>query len=407
MALQINNQMGEVVIDPHNYKRRFDNNTVKQLELFSETDRLLVNRYLTDMRLGRNVSGQKGGRGYAHLNTLTSRLVRLSELFQQKYNKGLTEMTSNELHDIFLDMREGRIKKKWGKGVYKSTHDYIKIFKAFWHWYRKVMRKNGTRIEDITEDLSATADHAPDFVYFTFSELKLLLDEAKFDYKVLMLFMYDSGIRSPTELVNVKRKDLEWIDKDKRYDLEIRNEISKTFGRKIKLLLSSELLKTYIDRHEFAMDDFIFPINKVVFNNYLKRLSTKVFGQKLEKLSKNKSKKSLTGYDFRHCSACYWYPRYTNRNALLYRFGWKKEDKIHYYTHFLGMKDTIQEEDLYIDITKTELQKQLEIERAERVKMKEQIEDMHRQHQEDLQQMKANLLKEMVAEIKRKQLSQH
>jgi len=32
---------------------------------------------------------------------------------------------------------------------------------------------------------------------------------------------------------------------------------------------------------------------------------------------------------------------------------------IHYYTEFLGMKDTITEEDMYIDITKTDLEKEV------------------------------------------------
>lgn len=32
---------------------------------------------------------------------------------------------------------------------------------------------------------------------------------------------------------------------------------------------------------------------------------------------------------------------------------------IHYYSEFLGMKDTITEEDMLIDITKTEIEKRL------------------------------------------------
>jgi len=64
-------------------------------------------------------------------------------------------------------------------------------------------------------------------------------------------------------------------------------------------------------------------------------------------------------YDFRHCSCCYWLPRYKSESALKYRFGWKKSDKIHYYSEMLGMKDTISEEDLLIDVTKTEIEKRL------------------------------------------------
>ena len=52
-------------------------------------------------------------------------------------------------------------------------------------------------------------------------------------------------------------------------------------------------------------------------------------------------------------------PRYKSESALKYRFGWKKSDKIHYYFEMLGMKDTISEEDLLIDVTKTEIKKRL------------------------------------------------
>ena len=63
--------------------------------------------------------------------------------------------------------------------------------------------------------------------------------------------------------------------------------------------------------------------------------------------------------DFRHASCCFWLSIYKSENALKYKFGWKKSDKIHYYSEFLGMKDTINEDDLYIDVTKTELEKEI------------------------------------------------
>ncbi len=45
---------------------------------------------------------------------------------------------------------------------------------------------------------------------------------------------------------------------------------------------------------------------------------------------------------------------------MKYRFGWKKSDKIHYYSELLGMKDTIQEEDMFLDTTKTEIEQKLQ-----------------------------------------------
>ena len=78
-------------------------------------------------------------------------------------------------------------------------------------------------------------------------------------------------------------------------------------------------------------------------------------------------------YDFRHCSCCYWLPRYKSESALKFRFGWKKSDKIHYYSEMLGMKDTISEEDILIDTTKTELEQRLTKTEKEKVILNERI----------------------------------
>ena len=44
---------------------------------------------------------------------------------------------------------------------------------------------------------------------------------------------------------------------------------------------------------------------------------------------------------------------------MKYRFGWRKSDKIHYYSEMLGMKDTIRQEDMLVDVTKTDIEKEL------------------------------------------------
>jgi hypothetical protein len=72
-------------------------------------------------------------------------------------------------------------------------------------------------------------------------------------------------------------------------------------------------------------------------------------------------------------------PRYKSESALKYRFGWKKNDQIHYYSELLGMKDTISEEDLLIDVTKTEIEKRLERSEREKEIMKEKMLHMEEQ----------------------------
>jgi hypothetical protein len=248
-------------------------------------------------------------------------------------------------------MRKGYIKRKDGK-KYVSVSDYVKVFKAFWHWYQTINRKKGIIINDITIDIDARGEK-PRWVYITEEQVKKLCDNAKYEYKVLIMFLFDSGIRSPTELVNVKISDLYAGCKE----VNIREEISKTFGRRIKLMLSSNLLKDYIKEKKLKPEDYLFPINPASVNQYLKRLATRVLGDVESPAGQKYSE--LTMYDFRHVSCCYWLPRYKSESALKYRFGWKKSEKIHYYSELLGMRDTIQEEDLFIDITKTEIEKRL------------------------------------------------
>ena len=93
----------------------------------------------------------------------------------------------------------------------------------------------------------------------------------------------------------------------------------------------------------------------LIVNKYLKRRAQKLFGD--GKSLAGEEYRNITMYDFRHISCCYWLPRYPTEQALKYRFGWKSSDKIHYYSEMLGMKDTISEEYLFDDKTKTEYTK--------------------------------------------------
>ena len=345
MALQINNPKGELVFDPHRQKERYEK-TGNSIEGIADKDREIILRLLKDFELGRNVSGAKGERSYTRLNTLKSRLRRISELLALHYQKGLTTVTEAELIQLFKNMKDGVIKKADGK-PYKAVADYIKVYKAFWHWYMKVIKKEGKRLSDITEDLT-TKREKPEFNYFTFENMKSMAEQAKYEYKVLMWFLFDSGIRAPTELMNVKVKDLQEDKKVGIYQLNIREETSKTFGRRIKLLLCSDILKRYVKEKSLGCEDFIFTTDPATVNKYLTRLGKRMLGVS-----------NLTMYDFRHSSACYWLPRYKSESALKWRFGWKQTEMIHYYTEFLGMKDTITEEDLVDADEQRELEKEL------------------------------------------------
>jgi len=177
--------------------------------------------------------------------------------------------------------------------------------------------------------------------------------------------------------------------------LNIREETVKkgSFGRKINLMLCSDLLRQYVADKGLANDDQLFQISPPVVNRYLKRLAERVLGEKVSPAGEKYS--NLTMYDFRHCSCCYWLPRYKSESALKYRFGWRKSDKIHYYSELLGMKDTISQEDMFVDVSKTEIEKRLIKTEQENEILKEKIEC----YNEDVSQLKA-LMQTYVGKLK-------
>ena len=264
-----------------------------------------------------------------------------------------------------------------------------------WHWYQRINRKERIDIRDITVDLDAR-DKKPYFNYFTIEQLSQLCNEAKYPYRILMMFLFDTGIRAPTEMMNVKVSDLQWNEEKGHYNLTIREETSKTFGRRIKLLLCSGMLREYITNKKIKPDEFIFTTRHNSVNQYFRNLGWRIL--KLGKLLGTRKKvngtyyyleNGLTMYDFRHSSACYWLVRYKSESALKYRFGWKKSEMIHYYTELLGMKDTIEEEDLYVDVSKTQLERELTNKGNEITLLQEQVHAQEGKMAEMMEIMKA------------------
>jgi integrase len=364
-------------IDPYKHKEKYfawKEKTGERIFEISKTNSDLALRYIFDMEKGLNVSAssKKGARSYIRLNNIKQRIIFLIKKFEERFETfDLSKVKEEELHTFFNEMSNGTFKRQDG-GEYQSVADYVKVFKAFWHWYQKTSRKIGIKIEDITQDLD-TSQSKPKWVYLTEEEVKILCDNAKPNYKVLIMFLFDTGIRAPTELMNIRVSDFYNDFKE----VNIRDEISKTFGRRIKLMLCSNLIKKYIEFEQLSSDQYVFQITPSSVNQYLKRLSKRILGEGKSPAGETYDK--LTMYDFRHCSCCYWLPRYKSESALKFRFGWKKSDKIHYYSELLGMRDTISEEDLLIDTTKTEIEKQLIKSENEKEIMQERMQSMEEQ----------------------------
>jgi len=252
--------------DPHKNKQRWKAWKLKNhsgISGISEYNSEIILKYLNDMELGINISitNKKGSRSPTRLNSLKNRMVLLAKHFEKRYNLDkITNISEEQLIGFFTKMRSGEIRKA-NNQKYKSVRDYAKIFKAFWHWYQKVQKKQGKEITDITIYLD-TSGTKPEWCYLDEKQVRQLCENAQYEYKVLIWFLFDSGIRSPTELLNIKVSDLY---KDCK-ELNIRDEISKTFGRRIKLMLCSEILKEYIENTGLKQEDYIFQKNHEVIN---------------------------------------------------------------------------------------------------------------------------------------------
>ena len=361
--------MSMVKLDPYKHKERYlawKTRTQSQIPGITKENSNLIKQYLEDMQNGINIasSSKKGSRSYIRLNVIRHRLVFLSKEFEKRFglNK-MIDVTEQQLFGFFMDMRNGAITKRDGK-TFRSTRDFVKNFKAFWHWHQKINRKLEIEIKDITLDLDTSVEK-PEWVYMTEEQVKKICNEAKYEYKVLIWFLFDTGIRAPTELMNIRVSDFFNDFKE----LNIREEISKTFGRRIKLMICSDLIRDYVKTRNLGKEEYLFTISPPAMNKYLKRLGKRVLGD--EKSPAGTEYSNLTLYDFRHISCCYWLPRYKSESALKYRFGWKKTDKIHYYSELLGMKDTISEDDMLVDVTKMELEKRIDKAEKENQMLKE------------------------------------
>jgi len=374
--------------DPYNHKERYlnwrKNAEEKGVSDITKENSEIILQYLDDMENGINVAqgSIKGGRSYIRLNSLREKTRFFARKFKELYNLDkMTDVSEEQLCIFCSGLRKGTIRRRDGT-QYQAPEYFAITFKAFWHWWTRHNKKKGIEIQDITLDLD-TKGEKPRWVYLTEEQIKLLCNQAKYEYKVLIMFLFDTGIRSPTELINVKVSDLYNGCKE----LNIRDEISKTFGRRIKLMLCSDLLKEYIKLHNLSKEDYLFSIKPPNTNRYLRRLGKRVLGDKQSPAGQKYSE--LTMYDFRHCSCCYWLPRYKSELALKFRFGWKKSDKIHYYSEMLGMKDTISEEDMLVDVTKTELELQLQKTNNEKEILQERVTSMEAQMQQVMDLVKS------------------
>jgi len=342
-----------------------------------EASRLLT-QYILDLYVGKNLARgtKRGQRSFIHLCNVRLRLRKFIEVVETITNKKLLDLTEDDILFIFNSMRDGTILTYNGK-KYIDVGSYAKKFIAFWHWIMKTQKERTPAIQNIVDSLDSRTEAKPKWVYFTLKDVEAMADVApKFYYKVLLFFLFDTGIRAPTELMNVRVKDFSEVPETNLLFLTVREETSKTFGRKIKLMLCSEYIKKFIEKYKLKQEDFLFNKSYTHTTRIIARIGHKILNVgrvHKQKHSKILIRQGITMYDFRHNSCCHYLPIYKSENQMKYRYGWKKGEMIHYYSEFIGMKDNITETDMLTDTTKTEIQQALQKEQHKTQQLQEQL----------------------------------
>lgn len=406
------NNHGQVEVDPFDCKGKYarwlssitrDGNINFHAEPhISPVHSEVLTRYILDLASGKNMARghKKGPRSDIHLVNARIRLSGFLRLLEAHTGRQAMDFTEDELLRVFKDMRAGVIKTRTGRS-FIDVSSYAKGFSAFWHWYQRTEQDHGRVIPNLVQNLDTSPDHKPEWHHFTLSQVEKMADLAPyFEYKVLVFFLFDSGIRAPKELMNVRAKDIAPIPETNHAFLQIREETSKTFGRKIKLMISSDLVKKYIRDKQLQPNDFLFTNSPIVYNRVVAKLGYKVLGvgtpwhqrDSRGRVHKTLIKQGITMYDFRHNSVCHYLPIYKSENQLKYRYGWKKADMIHYYSEYLGMKDTITEDDMLVDTTKTQLEQALAKEQHKVAIMEERMTAKEAEMEERVKKLETMLL---------------
>jgi len=332
----------------------------------SDNNQKTITNFLNDFKRGMNTPKQFKGQRTA--GTLL-KLRRAVLFFNKHIKKDFVKITKTDFHKLFDEMQRGTIKTEHGN-EFKDVGDFVKNAKTFWGWMRKTKRTD----QDITEDLSPTSYKRgkPAWVYLEQEQIRKLIDNARGDYRALILFLYDSGIR-PSEAYRLKVSDLQFKENETLLTIPERrpdgSRVSKTFERTIKLKQSGTLIKNYIEINKLKSDDFFILSSLAAFNKYLKELSKRLFGSVMTKARARTDQIKL--YDIRHLSAIYWLDKYKTHKDLMYRMGWKKEDKILYYSEFLGRRDKIDDEDMMTKEDRTALESEMDKTKKEMQLIKE------------------------------------
>jgi len=343
----------------------------------SKRNESLLDEFAADFKIGRNVSVSKGGRSKETIKKNHYRMRTIASFAEKQFGVcDVSRLNEEQALTLFERMDKGVLKTLAG-APFRSVDSYQSTFKCFWHWLMKSRKKIGVDVPNVVGDI-IVQKRRPEFTYFTKDQVIEMCRTAPFRYRVLLWFLFDSGVR-PQELRKLLVGNVS-TDGEGTTWLVVPNHVAKkgSFGRRIKLLLAHELLREWIAGRD--PEGLLFDIDNRVVNQFLSRGPTKVVGKK------------ITLYDFRHSSCCYWLNIYRRDAALKYRFGWKNSDMIEYYTRYIGLQDDLCEDDLLTDAARTRLEKEI-------AQLKTRLALQEDQHRAEVEAMFERMKDELVGQL--------
>lgn len=319
-----------------------------------------IMRYLFDLEEGKNLGlgSRKGARSHIRLNSYRHKLTQWSKLIEARGTKSIVDVDLDTLHSIMMSFK--------GQYAEATISSFGREFKAFWNWYMRVNRFEGTEIKNICHDLQ-TAPPKSNFVYITKQQLDEIMPYLDYEEQLLTLFIFDSLSRPPKEALNLKAKDS--YPKNSDLWIHIPDEIAKNgFGRTFNLLYSGDQLQKHIRDYHLEENDYLFMSVRKYKKEYLpklKKIAGQLFGDKISHPKAKKKFSELSPYDLRHSGAIHLRVLAQKNNnisldAIRQRGGWKDFDMLNYYTEFIGLTGEIKKEALLVEDDKSRMEKDIE-----------------------------------------------
>jgi integrase len=360
MKLDVFNRQGSY----ENWKEDVIKNGIQGL---SRTNSAFVLEYIFDMERGENVAirSKKGKRSFSQLNKLRQKLIQTIKRLEKRKIKDVTKTTSTEILTLFSDIESGKIKKEDGR-EYGDVSTDIKCFKSFWHWWMKINRKKNKIILDITEDLSSAQKGDHKFVYLAKEQLEEMLPYFEKKEQTILMFVFDSLIRCPTEIRSLKVKNI--YEEDGEVWVNVPDEISKVRGRSFNLLFSGKAVLEFIKENNLKQDDFLFDFSSDYLNWKMQKVAKQIWDDKISPKS-GESYSKITLYDLRHSGTIHLRimakenPGEVSLDAIRERGGWSDFKMINYYTKFIGIDGKIDKQGILIKKDKSKMQEDIDLQK--------------------------------------------